>query len=85
MNRKIPIFADSYVSMEFGTGLVKVTPAHDPNDFEMGKRHNLEEINILDKNGNINEKGGSIQGALEIRCEKKNNRGSATSSGCLKR
>ncbi len=62
MEREIPIFADDYVSSEFGTGLVKVTPAHDPNDFEMGKRHNLEEINILDKNGYINENGGKYQG-----------------------
>ncbi len=62
MNRKIPVFADSFVDKEFGTGLVKVTPAHDPNDFEMGKRHNLEEINILDKNANINENGGKYNG-----------------------
>ena len=62
MERKIPVFADEYVSSEFGTGLVKVTPAHDPNDFEMGKRHQLEEINILDKNGYINENGGSYRG-----------------------
>jgi len=62
MGREIPVFADDYVSSEFGTGLVKVTPAHDPNDFEMGKRHDLEEINILDKNGFINENGGKYQG-----------------------
>ena len=62
MNRKIPIFADAFVDKEFGTGLVKVTPAHDPNDFEMGKRHGLEEINILDKNANINENGGRYKG-----------------------
>ena len=62
MEREIPVFADEYVSSEFGTGLVKVTPAHDPNDFEMGKRHDLEEINILDKNGYINENGGAYRG-----------------------
>ncbi|MDY6935073.1 MAG: valine--tRNA ligase [Spirochaetota bacterium] len=62
MNREIPIFADSYVDKEFGTGLVKVTPAHDPNDFEMGQRHGLEEINILDKNGDINDNGGQYSG-----------------------
>ncbi len=62
MNRKIPVFSDSFVDKDFGTGLVKVTPAHDPNDFEMGKRHNLEEINILDKNASINENGGKYKG-----------------------
>ncbi|HNU93003.1 MAG TPA: valine--tRNA ligase, partial [Spirochaetota bacterium] len=62
MNRKIPVFADSFVDKSFGTGLVKVTPGHDPNDFEMGKRHNLEEINILDPRGYINENGGAYQG-----------------------
>ena len=62
MNRPIPIIADEFVDPTFGTGLVKVTPAHDPNDFEMGKRHNLEEINILDKNGIINENGGAYKG-----------------------
>ncbi len=62
MNREIPVFADHFVDREFGTGLVKVTPAHDPNDFEMGKRHNLGEINILDKNAFINENGGPYKG-----------------------
>jgi len=62
MNREIPVFPDSFVDKSFGTGLVKVTPAHDPNDFEMGKRHNLEEINILDPRGNINENGGPYKG-----------------------
>ncbi len=71
MNRKIPIFTDSFVSKEFGTGLVKVTPAHDPNDFEMGKRHKLEEINILDKNGNINENGGPYRGMARFDARKK--------------
>ncbi|TAL35983.1 MAG: valine--tRNA ligase [Spirochaetes bacterium] len=62
MNREIPVFPDSFVDKSFGTGLVKVTPAHDPNDFEMGKRHNLEEINILDPRGFINENGGPYKG-----------------------
>ena len=55
VNREIPIFADSYVDKEFGTGCVKVTPAHDPNDLEMGKRNNLETINIMHPNGSLNE------------------------------
>ncbi len=71
MNRKIPVFADSFVDKEFGTGLVKVTPAHDPNDFEMGKRHNLEEINILDKNAGINENGGKYKGLSRSDARKK--------------
>lgn len=62
MNREIPIIADDFVSKEFGTGMVKVTPAHDPNDFEIGKRHSLEEINILDERGSINENGGKYCG-----------------------
>jgi valyl-tRNA synthetase len=62
MNREIPVFADDFVDKDFGTGLVKVTPAHDPNDFDMGKRHGLEEINILDKKGFINENGGPYKG-----------------------
>ncbi|WP_316348028.1 valine--tRNA ligase [Desulfuromonas acetoxidans] len=60
--REIPIIADDYVDKEFGSGAVKITPAHDFNDFEMGKRHNLENINILDESGFINENGGAYQG-----------------------
>ena len=71
MNREIPVFADSYVDMEFGTGLVKVTPAHDPNDFEMGQRHNLEEINILDRNAYINENGGPYKGLSRFEAREK--------------
>ena len=56
VNREISIFGDEYVDMEFGTGCVKVTPAHDPNDFEMGLRHNLEIINIMHPNATLNEK-----------------------------
>ncbi|MEG1242719.1 MAG: valine--tRNA ligase, partial [Oscillospiraceae bacterium] len=62
MNREIPIVADDYCDMSFGTGCVKMTPAHDPNDFEVGLRHNLEVIRILDDNGAINELGGKYQG-----------------------
>ena len=54
VNREIPVVADSYVDKEFGTGCVKITPAHDPNDFEVGKRHNLEEINIMNDDATIN-------------------------------
>ncbi len=62
MDREIPIIADDYVDMEFGTGLVKITPAHDPNDYEVGKRHNLPEINVLTETGVINENGGKYKG-----------------------
>ena len=61
-DREIPVIADAYVDKEFGTGCVKITPAHDPNDFEVGKRHNLPEINILKDDGTINEKGGKYAG-----------------------
>jgi valyl-tRNA synthetase len=62
MNREIPIIADGYVDPKFGSGCVKITPAHDPNDFEMGKRHQLPLINILNKDGSINENGGEFSG-----------------------
>ena len=62
MNKEIPIVADEYVEMEFGTGCVKMTPAHDPNDFEVGLRHNLEVIRVLDDNGAVNELGGKYEG-----------------------
>ncbi len=62
VNRKIPIIADEYVDREFGTGCVKITPAHDPNDFEVGKRHGLAEINILNDDATINENGGPYAG-----------------------
>ena len=61
-DRQIPVIADPYVDKEFGTGCVKITPAHDPNDFEVGKRHNLEEINILNDDATINELGGKYAG-----------------------
>lgn len=62
VNREIPIVADEYVDMEFGTGCVKMTPAHDPNDFEVGLRCNLESIRVLDDHGVVNENGGKYQG-----------------------
>ena len=62
VNRILPIIADSYVDMEFGTGVVKITPAHDPNDFEVGKRHDLPQINILNDDATINENGGKYEG-----------------------
>ena len=62
VNREIPIIADSYVDMEFGTGCVKITPAHDPNDFEVGKRHNLPEINVMNDDATINKNGGKFAG-----------------------
>ncbi len=62
MNKQIPVVADDYAEMEFGTGCVKMTPAHDPNDFEVGLRHNLEVIRVLDDNGKVNALGGKYQG-----------------------
>ena len=61
-NRQIPVVADEYVDREFGTGAVKITPAHDPNDFEVGKRHDLPEINILNDDATINKNGGKYEG-----------------------
>ena len=69
--RRLPIILDAeLVDMSFGTGAVKITPAHDPNDFATGKRHNLEFINILDDDGNINEHGGQFAGRprFEVLC-----------------
>ena len=62
MDREIPIGADEYVEMDFGTGCVKMTPAHDPNDFEVGLRHNLDTIRVLDDNGKVNANGGKYEG-----------------------
>ena len=62
VNKEIPIVADDYAEMEFGTGCVKMTPAHDPNDFEVGLRHNLEIIRVLDDNGKVNNLGGKYEG-----------------------
>lgn len=62
VNKEIPVVADSYVEMDFGTGVVKITPAHDPNDFEVGLRHNLPVINVMNDDATINENGGRYQG-----------------------
>ena len=62
VNRIIPIIADDYVTMEFGSGAVKITPSSDPNDFAIAERHHLEIVNIMDGNGVINENGGVYQG-----------------------
>ena len=62
VNKEIPVVADEYVDMEFGTGVVKITPAHDPNDFEVGKRHNLPEINVMNDDATINANGGKYAG-----------------------
>ena len=70
MNREIPIFGDEYVDMEFGTGCVKVTPCHDPNDFEMGQRHNLEQILVFNEDATVNENGGKYEGMDRYECRK---------------
>lgn len=62
VNKEIPVIADDYVEMDFGTGVVKITPAHDPNDFEVGLRHNLPVINVMHDDGSINENGGRFAG-----------------------
>ena len=71
IGREIPIIADEYVDMEFGTGVVKVTPAHDFNDYEVGKRHALEMINIMTLDGLINKNGGEFQGLERFEARKK--------------
>ncbi|WEG14045.1 valine--tRNA ligase [Pullulanibacillus sp. KACC 23026] len=71
VGREIPIVADDYVDREFGSGAVKITPAHDPNDFELGNRHNLERILVLDESGTMNENAGSYQGLDRFECRKK--------------
>ena len=70
MNREIPIFGDEYVDMEFGTGCVKVTPCHDPHDFEMGQRHNLEQILVFNEDATVNENGGKYEGMDRYECRK---------------
>ncbi len=70
VNKEIPIVADSYVEMDFGTGVVKITPAHDPNDFEVGLRHNLPVINVFTEDAHINENGGKYQGLTREECRK---------------
>ena len=71
MNREIPVVADEYVEMEFGTGAVKMTPAHDPNDFEVGLRHNLAVIRVLNDDGTMNENAGPYQGMTRLECREK--------------
>ena len=68
--RQIPVIADSYVDKEFGTGCVKITPAHDPNDFEVGKRHDLPELNIMNDDATINALGGKYQGLERYQARK---------------
>ena len=70
VNREIPIVADTYVEMDFGTGVVKITPAHDPNDFEVGLRHNLPVINVMNEDATINEQGGKYAGMTREACRK---------------
>jgi len=69
-DREIPVIADSYVDKEFGTGCVKITPAHDPNDFEVGKRHNLEEIVVINDDATMNDKAGKYAGMDRYECRK---------------
>jgi valyl-tRNA synthetase len=71
MNRVIPLFADEYVDREFGTGAVKVTPAHDPNDFDMGRRHHLEEIAVINLDGTMNEMAGAYAGLDRYECRRR--------------
>ncbi|MFF2794746.1 valine--tRNA ligase [Lysinibacillus xylanilyticus] len=70
VGREIPIVADDYVDMEFGTGVVKMTPAHDPNDFEVGNRHNLERILVMHEDGTMNELAGKYSGMDRFECRK---------------
>lgn len=70
VNKRIPVVADDYVDMAFGTGVVKMTPAHDPNDYAVGKRHNLEEINIMNEDGTMNAQCGKYAGMDRYECRK---------------
>ncbi len=71
LNREIPVIADEYVDREFGTAALKITPAHDPNDYEIGKRHDLAFINIMDLNAHINQHGGPYAGMERFACREK--------------
>ncbi len=71
VGREIPIVADDYVDMEFGSGAVKITPAHDPNDFEVGNRHNLERVLVMNEDGTMNEKAGKYNGLDRFECRKR--------------
>ncbi|MFD2446238.1 valine--tRNA ligase [Bacillus sp. CGMCC 1.16607] len=70
VGREIPIVGDDYVDMEFGSGVVKITPAHDPNDFEIGNRHNLERVLVMNEDGTMNANAGSYQGMDRFACRK---------------
>lgn len=70
LNKRIPVVADEYVAMDFGTGAVKITPAHDPNDFEVGLRHNLEVIRVMNDDGTMNELAGKYAGMDRYECRK---------------
>ncbi|NLX94469.1 MAG: valine--tRNA ligase, partial [Clostridiales bacterium] len=70
VNKEIPIIADSYVEQDFGTGAVKITPAHDPNDFEVGARHSLPIINVMTEDGHMNENAGKFEGLDSLACRK---------------
>lgn len=71
VGREIPIIADEYVDPEFGTGVVKITPAHDPNDFEIGRRHNLPQVNVMNLDGTMNEEAGQYQGMDRYECRRR--------------
>lgn len=70
VGREIPIVGDNYVDMEFGSGAVKITPAHDPNDFELGNRHNLERVLVMNEDGSMNDKAGKYKGLDRFECRK---------------
>src|SRR5690625_2027914 len=70
VGREIKIVADEYVDMELGSGAVKITPAHDPNDFEIGNRHNLERVLVMNEDGTMNENAGDYQGLDRFECRK---------------
>jgi valyl-tRNA synthetase len=70
VKRKIPVIADSYVDIEFGTGALKITPAHDPNDFEIGLRHGLEQVKVIDEQGRMNENAGPYRGLDRFECRR---------------
>ncbi len=85
MDREIPIIADDLVDPEFGTGMVKITPAHDPNDYEMGIRHNLPFINIMTPDGKINENGGKFAGLTMEEARESSCQRDETNLACLKK
>ena len=70
VGRELPILADEYVDIDFGSGAMKVTPAHDPNDFEIGQRHQLENIIVMDEKGHMNHHAGKYEGLERFECRK---------------